>query len=106
MTARPKDWQGHYPGTPEEQRLLRHYSYSDRIRYYWPMPEAREAVDGLLATLEGVRLPETLVSQHLPRLHGRVVAGEVQPEARTLLIEAVRGVLRAYSRACRGIEAR
>ena len=93
---------GHYPGTPDEQRRLRHASHSDRIRYYWPMPAAREAVDGLLAALHGVRIPETLISQHLPRLHGRVVAGAAPPDARALLIEAVRDVLRAYSRACRG----
>ena len=105
MLAQPRDWQGHYPGTPDEQRRLRHHSYSDRIRYYWPMPAAREAVDGLLAALRGVRIPETLISQHLPRLHGRVTAGVPMPDARALLIEAVREVLRAYSRACRGTEA-
>lgn len=105
MTAQPTHWQGHYPGTPEDQRRLRHDSYSDRIRYYWPLPEARAAVDGLLAGLQGVRLPDALIGQHLPRLHGRVMAGAVRPEARGLLIEAVRDVLRDYSRACRGIEA-
>lgn len=105
MTAQPRDWQGHYPGTPEEQRRLRHYSYSDRIRYYWPLPPAQEAVDGLLAALRGVRIPEPLISQHLPRLHGRVVAKVLPPDARVLLIEAVRDVLRTYSRACRGPEA-
>jgi len=105
MTAQPKDWQSHYPGTPEDQRRLRHYSYSDRIRYYWPMPEAREAVDGLLAALQGVQIPGTLVSQHLPRLYERVMAGTIRPEARGLLIEAVRDVLRIYSTAGRGIDA-
>ncbi len=53
MAAQPKDWQGHYSGTPEDQRRLRHYSYSDCIRYYWPMPQAREAVDGLLTGASG-----------------------------------------------------
>lgn len=105
MVAQPRDWQGHYPGTPEEQRRLRHYSYSDRIRYYWPMPPARDAVDGLLAALHGVRIPAPLISQHLPLLHGRVTAGALPPDARTLLIEAVRDVLRTYSRACRGTAA-
>ena len=101
MTGQPSAWQGHYPGTPEDQRRLRHHSYSDRIRYYWPKPEAVAAVDGLLAALEGVRIPPALVSQHLPCLHGRVTAGTVRPEARALLIEAVRDVLRTYSAACR-----
>ena len=99
MLAQPKHWQTHYPGTEAEQRVLRHYSYSDRIRYYWPAPEAAEAVDALMARLEGVRIPETLISQYLPRLYGRVMTGRIAPEPRTLLIEAVRDVLRLYASA-------
>ncbi len=99
MLAQPGHWQSHYPGTPAQQHLLRHYSYSDRIRYYWPAPQARMATDALLARLHGIRIPETLVSQYLPRLHGRVLRREIQPDARTLLIEAVRCVLRDYASA-------
>ncbi len=97
MLAQPKHWQTHYPGTPAQQRLLRHYSYSDRIRYYWPAPEARAATEALMARLHGVCIPETLISQYLPRLHERVLTREIAPEARTLLIEAVRCVLRDYA---------
>ena len=101
MLAQPKHWQSHYPGTPDEQRVLRHYSYSDRIRYYWPAPEATAAVDALLARLDGVAIPETLVSQYLPRLYDRVMRRELAAEPRTLMIEAVRDVLRTYERAGR-----
>jgi D-tagatose 6-phosphate 4-epimerase len=102
MLAEPDNWRSHYPGTPDEQRVLRHYSYSDRIRYYWPAPAAREAVEALLSRLETVAIPETLVSQFLPRLYERVAAGQLAAEPRTLMIEAVRDVLRSYARACRG----
>ena len=101
MLAEPAHWQSHYPGTPDEQRVLRHYSYSDRIRYYWPAPAAQAAVDGLLGRFGDTAIAETLVSQHLPRLHERVMLGAVPPRARTLLIETVRDVLRTYDRACR-----
>src|SRR4029077_11497261 len=47
MLENPAHWRSHYPGTPAEQRLQRHFSYSDRIRYYWPDPRARAAVDRL-----------------------------------------------------------
>ncbi|WP_315974444.1 class II D-tagatose-bisphosphate aldolase non-catalytic subunit [Devosia neptuniae] len=33
----PEHWQHYYPGDTVEQRLQRHYSYPDRIRYYWAM---------------------------------------------------------------------
>ena len=103
MLAEPKYWQSHYPGTPDEQRVLRHYSYSDRIRYYWPAPAAQAAVATLLDRFGNARVPETLVSQHLPRLHERVMLGAIPPYPRMLLIESVRDVLRAYGRACRPI---
>lgn len=38
MLDSPANWKNHYHGNPEEQRLLRIYSYSDRIRYYWQRP--------------------------------------------------------------------
>ncbi|MBV9653221.1 MAG: D-tagatose-bisphosphate aldolase, class II, non-catalytic subunit [Acetobacteraceae bacterium] len=101
MLARPADWRSHYAGSEGEQRILRHYSYSDRIRYYWPAPEAEAAVARLLGALGRVTIPETLISQYLPLLYGRVMDGTLRPEPRRLLIEAVRDVLRRYERAGR-----
>jgi len=100
MLAHPEHWRNHYPGTATQRRVLRHYSYSDRIRYYWPAPKAREAVGGLLKRLGRTTIPATLISQHLPKLYERAVAGQLEVEPRALLIEAVRDVLRTYSRAC------
>ncbi len=99
MLAEPKHWRSHYPGDAAVQRVLRHYSYSDRIRYYWPHPEAEAAAASLMRQLDGVALPPTLISQHLPRAYDRVAAGLLAPNARVLLIEAVRDVLRVYARA-------
>ena len=99
MLAQPEAWRSHYPGTPEQQHVLRHYSYSDRIRYYWPNQAAQAAYAALLERLDGVAIPQTLVSQYLPRLHERVMTRQVAAAPRALLIEAVRDVLRAYARA-------
>lgn len=63
MTQEPGYWADHYSGTDEELRLLRTYSYSDRIRYYWTNPEISKSLDLLIANLNGVDLPETVVSQ-------------------------------------------
>jgi len=101
MLADPRHWNSYYPGAPDQQRLLRHYSYSDRIRYYWPDPKAQAAVDSLLSRLESAAIPETLLSQYLPRLYPRVLRGELDPAPRSLVIEAIRDVLRVYAAACR-----
>lgn len=100
MREEPGHWEAHYRGGESEQRLLRHFSYSDRIRYYWPSETAQAAVDNLLSRLTEVPIPETLISQFLPMLYRRVVAGAVAPAPRALLIQAVRDALRPYRGAC------
>lgn len=96
MLRQPEHWQHYYPGDTVEQRLQRHYSYSDRIRYYWAMPEAQRLVDDLLTRFGDIAIPETLISQYLPQLWAEVVSGRVQPVARALLLRAVQHVLDIY----------
>jgi len=96
MLANPAHWQAYYRGEPADVRRARHFSYSDRIRYYWPEPAAHQAVDRLLRRLEGRRIPETLVSQYLGALQPEVAAGRIEPTADALLIAAVQRVLRQY----------
>jgi D-tagatose-1,6-bisphosphate aldolase subunit GatZ/KbaZ len=96
MVQKPGHWKSHYPGAPEEQRLQRHFSYSDRIRYYWPDPAATAAVARLMERLDGRSIPETLISQHLARVYPGVVAGKVAPEPRALCLAAVDVALDPY----------
>lgn len=100
MLDDPAHWHTHYHGPPDQARVLRHYSYSDRIRYYWPTRNAGDAVGRLHAKLAGVDIPQTLVSQFLPLLHGRVAAGVLARQPDDLVMAAVQDVLRLYSRAC------
>jgi D-tagatose-bisphosphate aldolase class II non-catalytic subunit len=96
MLENPVHWKSHYPGTLAEQRLQRHFSYSDRIRYYWPDRRATGAVDRLMQRLQGHAIPETLISQHLARVYPQVVAGKVAPEPRALCLAAVNVALDPY----------
>ncbi|MQT11867.1 D-tagatose-bisphosphate aldolase, class II, non-catalytic subunit [Segnochrobactrum spirostomi] len=100
MLAEPGNWARYYPGTPDEQRLQRHFSYSDRIRYYWPHPHAAAAVARLLARLDGRRIPETLISQYLGPLYPAVAAGRLAARPHDLLIAAVQRSLAPYDAAC------
>lgn len=99
MLDDPKHWAKYYPGTPEDQRLMRHFSYSDRIRYYWTQAPATKAAEAVLARLGQRVIPETLVSQHL----GAVWAeGLCTPTASGLLDAAVGRVVALYNRAASG----
>lgn len=96
MLSEPANWRSHYPGTPDEQYVQRHFSYSDRIRYYWTHPEAVAAVDRLFAHLDAVTIPETLVSQYLGRLYPAVAAGALKAKAKALCLAAIDLALEPY----------
>ena len=66
MLDQPEHWRRYYAGTAEDQAIARRYSYSDRMRYYWPDPEIQAAERGLLAVLSGRTIPLPLLSQYLP----------------------------------------
>lgn len=100
MLEVPRWWEGYYTGEPHEQRLARRYSYSDRLRYYWPDPRVERAVQRLFATLAARPLPLPLLSQHLPVQHDRVRRGVLAAEPRALVVDRVDQVLRDYAAAC------
>jgi D-tagatose-1,6-bisphosphate aldolase subunit GatZ/KbaZ len=100
MVADPSHWRGHYAGSPEEQRLARAFSLSDRCRYYWPVPSVAAAVERLLDNLTRRPAPLPLLSQYLPRQHDAVRAGRLANEPRALARAKVREVASAYARAC------
>jgi D-tagatose-1,6-bisphosphate aldolase subunit GatZ/KbaZ len=101
MVVDPGYWQSYYRGGPNQQRILRHFSYSDRIRYYWSTAASQEAINRLFGLLNGTKIPEPLVSQFLPKLYDRVASGILRPTPRALVLEAVTDVLRIYGNATR-----
>jgi D-tagatose-1,6-bisphosphate aldolase subunit GatZ/KbaZ len=99
MSAQPNYWKGHYEGDESERRLLRHYSFSDLIRYYWVVPEAGAAVKRLMDALLGVRIPVPLLRQHLPAGE-QLGSAPLNPEE--VLMWRVMQSLDDYHAACRG----
>ena len=106
MLARPEYWAAYYPGTEDEQRIARRYSYSDRLRYYWPDPEVEAAAARLIANLSAIEIPLPLVSQYLPEQYARVRAGELAATPHELAIDKVRDALRGYAAATENSEPR
>jgi D-tagatose-1,6-bisphosphate aldolase subunit GatZ/KbaZ len=100
MQEEPEYWEGYYPGGPETRRLLRRYSYSDRIRYYWSFPDVEDAQRRLLSNLAAREIPQTLLSQYLPRQYERVRHGGLESVPEALVFDRIRDTLEDYAAAC------
>ena len=95
MRDAPENWEKYYPGGPIDQWLQRHFSLSDRIRYYWPSRKAKAAVDDLMVRLGDRSIPAPLISQYLTGWQ----AARGDCDAHTALVRAVQDVLRIYESA-------
>ena len=100
MLAHPEYWQTYYEGTDSDQQIARRYSYSDRMRYYWPDTSIEAATTTLYANLAQVDIPLPLISQFLPDQYARVRAGSLAAEPRALVVDKIRDALRPYAYAC------
>ena len=90
------NWAPYYKGSEAEVRFARKYSLSDRIRYYWPHPQAAAALNKLLANLGSVDIPLTLLSQYLPRQYAKVRTGLLKKEPEALLKDRIAEVYEKY----------
>lgn len=99
MLAEPGHWEPYYAGNAHTQRYARRYSFSDRVRYYWPDTRITAAQERLFANLERTGLPLPLLSQFLPSQYDRVRRGEIEATPHACVVDRVRDVLRRYARA-------
>jgi D-tagatose-1,6-bisphosphate aldolase subunit GatZ/KbaZ len=100
MQEEPGYWEGYYQGGPAARRLLRRYSYSDRIRYYWSYPDVEDAQRRLFSNLAAHEIPQPLLSQYLPRQYERVRHGGLDSAPEALVFDRIREKLRDYAVAC------
>lgn len=100
MLQDPAAWKPYYEGTPVQQKYLRVYSYSDRMRYYWANPRIESAITQLTTNMRRLTFPETMLSAYLPRQYERVREGTLNNDTVSLIVDRVRDVLRIYSAAC------
>ena len=92
MLEAPKNWAKYYSTDPATARIQRHFSLSDRIRYYWPGEVAEAAVRRVLDRLGDREIPGPVARQFLPH----VDRSDRGLTAREALIGAVRDVLARY----------
>lgn len=98
MLDAPGNWNRHYSGDAATQAFLRHYSLSDRIRYYWASDAAKAAVARLTGHLQEQLVPLPLMRQHMPAAAG---FADKSLDVEALLIWRVRESLQSYHAACR-----
>lgn len=99
MLTHPENWSRHYHGTEDEQRWLRHYSLSDRIRYYWTSEPAQSAVARLYGALAGKAVPLPLFWQHMP---AAALFSDAPLDPEEVLVWRVTKSLAEYHAACGG----
>ena len=100
MLDRPEYWQSHYHGDGNARRLARGYSYSDRVRYYWPDSQIDEAFERLVRNLADDAIPLPLISQYLPLQYVKVREGDLSATPRELIINHIQDILQQYHCAC------
>ncbi|POT54959.1 tagatose-bisphosphate aldolase [Citrobacter amalonaticus] len=103
MLDRPEYWQSHYHGDGNARRLARGYSYSDRVRYYWPDSQIDDAFARLVRNLADEPVPLPLISQYLPLQYSKVREGALKSTPRALIIDHIQDILQQYHAACEGL---
>ena len=100
MTENPVYWRKYYSSEPKQQALDCQYSLSDRIRYYWPVPDVNAALEKLIENLNSSAPPLTLLSQYMPVQYQAVMEETLSMDIRELIFHKISHVLEQYSIAC------
>lgn len=96
MLKNDKNWRKHYQGTELELRLKRKYSFSDRCRYYMPVPEVEKAADRLLSNLRTTGIPLNLLSQFMPIQYTKVREGLLENDPVALIEDRITNTIDEY----------
>ena len=100
MVENPQHWQSYYHGKQQELAIARKYSYSDRIRYYWPDQRVSDALSILIRNLNLTIIPLVLIKQFLPNQYERIREGKIRSDPESLILDSIRLVLNDYLYAC------
>ena len=96
MLKNDKNWKKHYQGTELEVRLKRKYSFSDRCRYYMPVPSVEAAADRLLTNLRTHGIPLNLLSQFMPIQYTKVREGLLENDPVALIEDRITNTIDEY----------
>lgn len=95
MKQNPKYYQKYYHGTSAEIDLKRKYSFSDRCRYYLPLPEVQASIQTLINNLKD-GIPLNLLSQFMPIQYTKVREGIIANKPVALIIDRIQNTVDEY----------
>ena len=95
MTADDRYWRSYVPAG-EQQRVLKLFGLSDRVRYYWTHPRIARAVGELQANIDAAAIPPGLLAQYA----GFVAPDDARPLSTCIIAHKVGAVIRKYRTAC------
>ena len=96
MIGNPIYWKNHYRGSEEEIAIKRKYSYSDRIRYYWPDKEIASSLKKLMKNFSALSIPRSMLSQYLPFQYEAVLQERCANKATALIDFGIERILDIY----------
>ncbi|OAT52873.1 tagatose-bisphosphate aldolase subunit GatZ [Providencia heimbachae] len=100
MLDEPKYWKDYYSPIYSKAAIDRHYSLSDRLRYYWPHTEINNSVEKMLSNLSQVEIPLGIVSQLFPEQFKNILSKKIILTPKNLIIAHIQSVLALYSFGC------
>jgi D-tagatose-1,6-bisphosphate aldolase subunit GatZ/KbaZ len=96
MVRNPENWRMHYYGDSAKIRYARKYSFSDRCRYYVPVPEVKDSINRLIMNLSSVDIPLTLINQFMPIQYNKIRSGLLKKDPENLLKDRIINCINDY----------
>jgi len=100
MMQNPGHWKKYYQGNEDQLKFKRKFSFSDRSRYYWTVPELLKSKNRLFNNLRKHKPSLSLLSQFMPEQFYNACGGVITTDPEDLLHDHIRTVAGIYSRAC------
>ena len=96
MIDNPEYWAKYYNGSDRELAFKRKYSLSDRCRYYFPSKNVSDSLGRLIANINALHVPVSLLSQYLPTALSRLRDSSSKITAESLIKARIKDCIDDY----------
>ncbi|RJX67150.1 tagatose-bisphosphate aldolase subunit GatZ [Vibrio sinensis] len=101
LLDKPKYWKSYYGEKHSDIINNLHFSFSDRIRYYWTDDRIQASQQRLINNLNDIDIPLTILSQFMPNQYIKVSSGIITSSPKMLIIDKIQEIIAQYSLACK-----